>query len=244
MMYSLMNKDLKRLMSLLVLPVLLCCGCVGTALGDTPHGMAILYVRELVPQISRFQAKLSLPEQKRNTSWYCTWIMLLPYGDRSTEPFLQVGLMRWPGSGAGPRPFVAYRKNSGVLYSRPLSTGLTNSTHTVQIDVSSSGAISLQVDQHSLLSANAAEFFPGRPNLYFQIGDEVSAYNDTLSGTISGILADDGRKARPRFPDCGYADAGLSLRLDKNEWRPKGVFRSNNGRFFIPSTLERVGACS
>jgi hypothetical protein len=194
--------------------------------------MALLYATTGVRDVSLFQADIALPQQKTNRSWYASWLMTLPYGDRATEAFVQVGLLCEAGGDADVWPFVAYRHEGREIVFQTFAPRHTSKAANVQID-SSGQVIRLRIDGHTLFETPKDAFFTSvqSAHLYFQLGDEVSAYGDHVSGTLSDIQVRRPTGMWPYLPSCTYADHGLSILASGDRWRGAGVFRPGPGEF-------------
>lgn len=229
----------------LILSLLISTASSPAAPQSVPHGMALLYGTTGVGDVSVLEAAIALPAQKANHSWYASWLMTLPYGDRATEPFLQIGLLRQAGDDKNIWPFVAYRHQGGELVFQTFAPRRSAKAAVVQID-SSGLEIRLRMDGRMLFETPKSAFFSATEsaNLYFQLGDEVSAYGDHISGTISNIEVRRPTGIWPFIPSCTYVDNGLSI-LDRDDsWQGAGVFAPGAGAFHASwdgSVAQRCG---
>lgn len=196
------------------------------------HGMALLYATTDVRDVTLLRAAIALPQKKKNRSWYASWLMILPYGDRASEPFLQIGLLRQAGCHDAVWPFVAYRHQDGKLVFQTFAARHSTKAAVVQIDTSGR-RVRLRMDGRTLFETPKEAFFTigESANLYFQLGDEVSAYGDQISGSISSIEVRRPTGMWAYIPSCIYADYGLSMSDHDDIWSGAGVFSRGKGSF-------------
>lgn len=207
----------------------------------TPHGFAVFYTRNQLGGMHALQATLTLPEQKSNKSWYACWIMLVPYIESSTAPFAQVGLIRWPGSGPRAWYFYAIRRLGEPLIFKAIGPAKGAST-LARIEITRTD-IALIADGQPLLQEPRNLVGGQDLRTYFQLGDEVSAYGDSISGRVSAIEGDTGNFAVPIEPDCGYSDSGISLGHADAAWQGTGRLRRGVGRFYSVPQLVPLEHC-
>lgn len=207
------------------------------------HGFAGTYVIPKSLDDIGVTAHLSLPERSTNHSWYTTWVMLLSYGDLRTAPFVQCGLIRWSGSEYQTVPFLAYQEPSGKFIFKEFPNVVAPDGANASVSMSRQ-RLDLVVAGSSVLSTAAKRFFKSGQRLHFEVGDEVSAYGDELSGIISGIRAIDGLKTSNVYPRCGFANTGLRLESGPNSTLIGiGKLVDDAGRFFDIASAATVNTC-
>lgn len=208
---------------------------------DTPHGFAMFYNRYNFVGQTGIQADLALPEQKDNKSWYACWIMLLPYAYERTAPFIQVGLIRWPGSGSYPWYFYALREPGKPLVFKTARPAQSE-TAVARIQTTAT-EITLIVDGQTLVREPRI-LITGNSKTYFQLGDEVSAYGDSMSGRVSDVEALSDNVMVPISPDCAYSDAGITLQTGTDGWGASGHLQHGAGTFYSVPQFLRLKQCT
>jgi len=210
---------------------------------ESINGAAGMYVRLAPGANSVFSAHLTLPLETKNKSWYATWIMLVANGDRSTTSFVQCGLLRWSKSDYKVVPFIAYHRQGRTWGFVPFPHEISTRGATSSIALEN-GIVILSVGGKPYWERRLVDFFDMRDLLYYEVADEVTAYGDSLSGTIGGLrLWSDGRD-RPVTPRCGYADSGLSIRQVSNAtWNGRGVFTRGISRYLSLPSGATVSSC-
>ena len=206
--------------------------------------MTIVYVQP--PQLGSdyvVGANLTLARVPANRSWYASWIMLLPYGDAGNVPFAQVGLIRWAGSGYRLTPFAAYRVRGSALQFVPSSRVLPDGPHRATVARHGS-QVTLYVDGVPYLSIDAATILQRGQSSYFQLGAEVYAQHDAVSGSIADITVRERGARVPYTPVCEYAADGLAFSYADGTWTAHGTFDANKPQRRVdPFDRGRSGLC-
>lgn len=201
------------------------------------RGIATLYATPNMLATTGIEADLKLPLRPSNKSWYATWIMLVPEGDRYKVPFAQVGLIVWSERGPQPVPFVEYRdwKGDVHLMTFPRTSTVARAYISMKHD-----SIILGIGARKYANIKTSLLFPTEAPLYFQLGDEVSSPLDALSGEITSIaIVFNGEKVRYE-PFCYRIDNGLRLQKIKEGWSGSGEFQPTAG----DSLYAKLSHCS
>ena len=207
---------------------------------QTVHGFVLVYAQKHLTDAFKISAQVSLPEKSQNRSWYTCWLMILPKDSSKGTPYVQVGLMRRPPNGSILRAFVAakLRNSSDYYYSDSAETISRNNfaKAVAEIDVSQKFII-LKIDGHSLLRLSTSKYFShsAYSSLYGQLGSELSAVGDTVSGSINNITIVNSGDSKANFyePYCGFSSAGLHLSRNLDEFIATGSLSTKGTGSFI-----------
>lgn len=217
----------------------------------TTNGYVLVYVQRTFPKAFRLSASATLPARPTNASWYCSWIMILPISHEHDPPFVQVGLMRRPGTAlaGGLESFVATKTatQTHLAYADGSPLGENGLPHVVSVAVGRR-EIALAVDGTIVAVADRDRYFPMRRyrDFYAQLGSEVSRQGDAASGSIADITVEDlatERRAEYR-PRCGFEDVGLQLDAHDGAYVATGRWGFGRGASFVDvHTLRRSDGC-
>jgi hypothetical protein len=106
------------------------------------------------------------------------------------------------------------------------------------------GTLILSVDGKRYWKQRLINLFGVRDSLYYEVGDEVTAYGDSLSGIMSNLELSVAGRQSAMMPRCGSADSGLSLReIARDSWDGQGVFTKGAGRYFLLPSGATVSSC-
>ncbi|MHB8140186.1 MAG: hypothetical protein ACYDHD_02840 [Vulcanimicrobiaceae bacterium] len=184
--------------------------------------MAPLYIPFAPGSNHRVEAELILPAVPANKSWYANWVMIVGQANNSAHPvFFQAGEIRRPGVYHGEHVFIAWQgaTDKHVVYRdlNPLGQGM----HNVAI-----------VEKRNTFTA----FVDGKPvgfsmkipmlKPYAQIGPEVYAQGDTLSGTVEKVrVSANGRRTNvDPATVCHYKNHGVALSHNGSTFIASGTF--------------------
>ncbi|MHB8178824.1 MAG: hypothetical protein ACYDA5_06720 [Vulcanimicrobiaceae bacterium] len=196
--------------------------------------MAPLYISLAHGQRRAVAATLSLPAVAANASWYANWIMIV--GEPTGTPhqiFVQIGLVRRPDINKRLHVFIASQDvHQQHLVYRQLAA-VSNSTHRFVIaqngDVFTLLADGREVQRIQMPTlANATR-------AYAQIGPEVFAQGDALSGNVLYAATYAHHEWHPVDTQdvCRYENHGVSLHYVDGIWMARGWFNRR-----LPSTFQ------
>lgn len=191
------------------------------------NGMAPLYFPLPKGSNKAVSGVLALAEVPANKHWYANWIMIVgqPAG-AAHDAFVQVGLIRQPDHSRSPYLFCAWQtEHESRIEFRQLHW-VADSPHRFAIAQTQSLFV-LIADGREVMRLRMPSL--GRAHDYAQIGPEVFAEGDALSGEVQyAAISSDNLWKRVGEPDsCRYENHGVSLRSSGEIWQSTGQFDRN-----------------
>jgi hypothetical protein len=188
--------------------------------GQGPHGV---------------RADVTLPLVSSNKQWYANWIMIVGTAPRAEhQVFVQVGIIRRPGLFDGVRSFVSWQgvHDTAIGY-REYDT-IADGVHQLRIQETPVGFAPM-IDGKPIGEAIPIPF----SSAYAQVGPEVYAEGDRLSGSVSNASVSSGAAVNGLSGSrvCHYENHGVVLVADAATYSASGVFMRS-----LPSTF--LGDCS
>ncbi|MGC8485302.1 MAG: hypothetical protein ACP5O6_06665 [Candidatus Baltobacteraceae bacterium] len=154
--------------------------------GKPLNGMAplmLLFPARSLSQKRVVRAVLTLPKISSNRSWYANWVMITGYSptDASQQVFVQVGLIRQPKQRGALHLFFAYQRPIDGKSIHFVDLGkVAGGAHRFSISLDASNEVEAKMDGRLVEKRMHIEM----NDSYAQIGPEVRAEGDTLSGSI------------------------------------------------------------
>lgn len=226
-----MNQAYGRTALSLALAVLLFSGAAASARqlgsdGKPFNGIALLYAH--LPSRedgAGVDATLELPAIPTNQSWYANWIMVVGQSpDMAHQTFVQIGLIRRPHVNAGLHLFIAsQREKQNHIRYRQLGR-VPDGMHRFAI-ARSGDAFVLWADNREVARISMPALSIAS-RLYAQVGPEVYAQGDRLSGIIAyaGVEQNGAWRRLEGHNLCRYSNHGLILTVRHSVWSGSGRF--------------------
>ena len=154
--------------------------------GKPLNGMAplmVVFPAHSPPQKRVVSAILTLPRISSNRSWYANWVMITGYSptDSSQQVFVQVGLIRQPQKNDALHLFIAFQRPTDGKSIHFVDLGkVAEGAHHFSIALDSSNEVNAEMDGRLVEKPLHIDM----KDAYAQIGPEVHAEGDTLSGSI------------------------------------------------------------
>ena len=182
-------------------------------------------------------ATLTLPNVPSNRSWYANWIMLAgesPAIDH--QLFVQVGMIRRAKDDPRLHVFVAWRGAGAAGIEYRQYGHLTEGAHRFSI-AQNAESFALFADDREIARVRLTPLAQAA-RTYFEIGPEVEAEGDILSGKVLAAAwrTSAGWDGAGDQQLCRYQNHGLSLRYEHGAWNAHGRFSRA-----LPSAYD--GAC-
>lgn len=199
--------------------------------------MAPLYVHFAAGDERAASARLTLPAATANKGWYANWIMLVGQSSAAAhQMFVQIGLIRRPDQDSKLHVFVAWQGAGPSITYRQVGT-TSDAPHRLAITQERS-SFSLLEDGRTIAALSLPELAQA-PRAYVEIGPEVFAEGDALSGGVLSAALSDGKDWKPvRSADlCRYENHGTVLRYSDGQWNAGGRFDRS-----LPSAFQ--GSCA
>jgi hypothetical protein len=204
--------------------------------GNVLNGMAPLYAPFPSGQGPHgVRAQVTLPLISSNKQWYANWIMIVGTAPSAKHQiFVQVGIIRRPGLFDGIRSFVSWQGTNDATIGYREYDMLADREHELRIQETPDGFAPM-IDGKPIGNAIAIRF----SSAYAQVGPEVYAEGDRLSGSVSdasvssGAVIDELSGSRV----CRYENHGVVLVAKATTYTASGVFMRS-----LPSTF--FGDCS
>lgn len=196
------------------------------------NGMAPLYFTLPNGPYKQVSASLSLPEVPTNTHWYANWVMIVgqPAG-AAHQAFVQIGLIRRPHQTRLLYLFCAWQaKQQPRIEFRQLRK-VANAPHRFTIAEILDGFV-LTADGREVMRFRMPKL--AQSHTYVQIGPEVFAEGDALSGDVlyAAIGSYNHWKRVGQSGTCRYENHGVSLVRTGLVWTSAGRFdRKEPSRF-------------
>jgi hypothetical protein len=189
------------------------------------NGIAIAYTPKAHVDNYRLSASIGLPEERSNRGWYTDWIMLVSARPAAlSQPFVQVGLMRWAANNFRPSFFIAYGKTATDLVYKDIR--IVEDRRYVFSLSAKNGEISVFADGEQLFSMPVYSIFSENETVYGQIAGEVFTPGDQLVADIRSIeLSTEQRDLDVFTPVCFRYDRGLRLTLQDGHLQGSGSFQ-------------------
>jgi len=188
---------------------------------------AIMYSRYFLPSAFNIAGAFTLPSVRENASWYCIWILLIQRGkDTGSLPFIQGGLMREKKTGYKLAPFVAFRRigDERLTYVSfpPFPDQSLSRARLINIRRYANDIV-VSADGVSIYRMNIASLFT-KGEMYAQLGSEVYAPGDRVSGTAASLSLQTTDDERPKalFPKEQFVNHGLFWSTDGETYFAKG----------------------
>lgn len=188
------------------------------------NGMAPLYAALPKSGHRAVSADITLPEVAANTHWYANWVMIVgrPAG-AAHDAFVQVGLIRRPDQDRLLHVFCAWQsEHEPRLEYRQLHT-VSDRPHRFAIEQAGDVFV-LVADGRELMRMRMPGL--GSAHTYAQIGPEVYAEGESLSGNVLYVAtsSDNVWKRVGNSNTCRYENHGVSLRMSGRVWTSTGQF--------------------
>lgn len=192
--------------------------------GAPLNGMAALYVPLPHAGIRAATATITLPAIRSNKAWYANWIMLV--GQSPTVPhqmFVQIGLIRRPTEGDTLHVFTAWQGAGRKISYDELSV-VRDTVHRFAI-VQNGDDFTLTCDGKAIAALKAPQLAHAIRK-YVEIGPEVYAEGDALSGAIHFAALESGQTWRQvgRSDACHYDNHGVHVVYRNGSWVAAGRF--------------------
>jgi len=190
------------------------------------NGMAPLYFPLPNGRNKSVSARLTLPEVPANKHWYANWVMIVGKpADAPHDAFVQVGLIRRPGQSRSPYIFCAWQSAQQSRIEFRQLHAVADSPHRFAI-VQLQGVFRLIVDGRELARLRMPSLAQPQSRPYAQIGPEVFAEGDALSGDVlyAAISYNNSWKRVGEADSCRYENHGVSLRDSRGVWTSFGRF--------------------
>ena len=170
-------------------------------------------------------ATLTLPNVPSNRSWYANWIMLAGESPAiGHQLFVQIGMIRRATDDPRLHVFVAWRgaDSSGIEYRQ--YGHLAEGAHRFSI-AQNAESFALFADDREIVRLRLTPLAHAA-RAYFEIGPEVEAEGDMLSGEILAAAwrTSAGWNGAGDQQLCRYENHGLSLRYEHGAWSAHGRF--------------------
>jgi hypothetical protein len=204
--------------------------------GKILNGMAPLYAPFPPGQGPRgVRAEVTLPLVPSNKQWYANWVMIVGTAPSAKHQiFVQVGIIRRPGSFDGVRSFVSWQGPDDTTIGYREYDTVPDGKHELRIQETPAGFAPM-VDGKPIGEAIAIRF----SSAYAQVGPEVYAEGDRLSGSVFGASVSSGAAVNELSGShaCHYENHGVVLVANGATYSASGVFMRS-----LPSAF--IGVCS
>lgn len=188
------------------------------------NGMAPLYLPLPRSDQRGVSALITLPQVAANKHWYANWVMIVGQPAGAAHPaFVQVGLIRRPDQNRLPYMFYALQTGQQPRIEYRQLQAVSDSPHRFTIE---------QIRDVFILIADGRELTRlrmsglGRAHSYAQIGPEVSAEGEALSGEVlyAAVSSNNAWKGVGNSNTCRYENHGVSLLIAGRVWTSTGQF--------------------
>jgi hypothetical protein len=202
--------------------------------GKPLNGMAPVYAAfPSAPGRRSVSADVTLPRVATNKQWYGNWVMIVGTARGAQhQAFVQVGVIRRPGVANGDvRAFVAWQGPDDRTITYHEYDAPSEAVFRLRIEEQPGATFVCTIDGRKLGEAVMIPF----ATAYAQVGPEVYAEGDTLSGSVAQIAVSSGGDSRfvHGSQACRYTNHGVSLVPNGSHYDAAGSFDRRKPSAFV-----------